>query len=52
MTGRLPLHAPTSCFSDPKRGEHAAIPYAALGSAKLKELDRQARLADVIDLLA
>jgi hypothetical protein len=30
----------------------AAIPCAALGSTKLKDLDRQARLADVIDLLA
>src|SRR5271155_1498452 len=34
MTGRLALRATTSCFSDPQRGEHAAILYAALGSAK------------------
>jgi hypothetical protein len=44
MTGKLLLHATTSCFSDHQRGEHVAILYAALGSAKLKDLDRQARL--------
>jgi len=44
MTGRLLLHATTSCFSDHQRGEHAAILYAALGSAKLEDLDRQGRL--------
>jgi hypothetical protein len=43
----------TNYFSDPRRGEHAAIPYAALGgSAKLLDLDRHARLADVIKPLA
>jgi hypothetical protein len=36
----------------PERGEHAAILCAALGSAKLRDLDRQARVAGVIDRLA
>jgi hypothetical protein len=48
----LPLRATTYCFSDPQRDELAAILYAALGSAKLKNLDPAAQVADVIDCVA
>ena len=37
----LALRATTSCFSDPKRREHAAILYTAPSSAKLTDLDGQ-----------
>jgi hypothetical protein len=48
----LPLRATTYCFSDPQRDEHAANIYAALGNAKLKNLDPAAQVADVIDCVA
>jgi hypothetical protein len=35
-----------------RRDEHTAILCAALGSAKLKDLDRPSRVADVIDRMA
>jgi hypothetical protein len=49
MTGRLPLRATATYFSDPQRGSTSPFSMPALGSAKFNDLYSQARLAYAID---